>query len=380
MKVLDRRRLLFILMHVHWVTAFVKVRKAFLQKPTSSALFSDAKEWKPSDDEWKVVDTNYDPNKDWESELQAKKDGSFWTAFESSNGDDDASTADKKSSNALESSSGSIVDDDTMAEAWLDTLQSIAGQETEFILTEVERADKARQMEEWNFPAEVIASTLGVAVDTSLEKEDVEGMDKYRKESVFDDVDMQTVESHSMVERDPETGEPIRSQMVYVDEHTCIGCTNCAMIAQSTFFMNQEHGRARVFQQWGDDDETIQVAIETCPVDCIHYVPYEELVKLEVERRGQNINPKARLVSQGEMGNSPSHRVGGAVQFTPAQKISGNMAARCNNCPSRGCKNCPMYGVGQNPEFIAREKKRKERMAKRRLQEEREKQQKLAEL
>jgi hypothetical protein len=24
------------------------------------------------------------------------------------------------------------------------------------------------------------------------------------------------------------------------------------MIAQSTFFMDEEHGRARVFQQWGD--------------------------------------------------------------------------------------------------------------------------------
>ena len=69
--------------------------------------------------------------------------------------------------------------------------------------------------------------------------------------------------------------------MVYVDEVTCIGCTNCAMIAQSTFFMEPEHGRARVFEQWGDDDETIQVAIETCPVDCIHYVPYEELKSLE---------------------------------------------------------------------------------------------------
>jgi ferredoxin len=35
------------------------------------------------------------------------------------------------------------------------------------------------------------------------------------------------------------------------------------MIAQSTFFMDEEHGRARVFQQWGDDDETVQIAIET---------------------------------------------------------------------------------------------------------------------
>jgi 4Fe-4S single cluster domain of Ferredoxin I len=67
------------------------------------------------------------------------------------------------------------------------------------------------------------------------------------------------------------------------------------MIAQSTFFMQQDHGRARVFQQWGDDDETIQIAIQTCPVDCIHYVPYDELVRLEVDRRDQNINPKVSL-------------------------------------------------------------------------------------
>eukprot|EP00957_Ditylum_brightwellii_P080213 6100776-Ditylum_brightwellii.AAC.1 len=82
-----------------------------------------------------------------------------------------------------------------------------------------------------------------------------------------EDIDLEAVESHSTVEIDDETGDPVRSQMVYVDEHTCIGCTNCAMIAQSTFFMESTNGRARVFDQWGDDDETIQIAIETCPVD-----------------------------------------------------------------------------------------------------------------
>jgi ferredoxin len=168
---------------------------------------------------------------------------------------------------------------------------------------------------------------------------------------------------------------------VYVDEHTCIGCTNCAMIAQSTFFMHSEHGRARVFNQWGDDDETIQIAIETCPVDCIHYVPYDELAKLEVERRGQNINFKARLVSQGEYGGlGLSHRVGGPNAFTAPQKISGNMGTRCNNCPTRGCANCPMYGVGLNPEYQKKEKLRKERMAKRKLQQQREREQKSTEL
>jgi len=158
----------------------------------------------------------------------------------------------------------------------------------------------------------------------------------------------------------------------------CSFCFSCAMIAQSTFFMDQEHGRARVFNQWGDDDETIEIAIKTCPVDCIHYVPFDELVKLEVERRDQNINFKARLVSQAEY--SGVSRVGCAVAFTGPQQISGNMSARCNNCPSNGCKNCPMYGVGKNPEFERKEKERKERAARRRLQQERERDSKSADL
>lgn len=36
---------------------------------------------------------------------------------------------------------------------------------------------------------------------------------------------------------------------MYVDEYTCIGCTNCAHVAPNTFYMDDEHGRARVFQQ-----------------------------------------------------------------------------------------------------------------------------------
>lgn len=62
--------------------------------------------------------------------------------------------------------------------------------------------------------------------------------------------------------------------------------------------MEEEMGRARVFEQWGDNDETIQIAIETCPVDCIHYVPYEELKRLEVLRRKQSINFKGECVSK----------------------------------------------------------------------------------
>ena len=282
----------------------------------------DANRW------WSGEDDNNDV--DWEEMLQKRQNPDAWSSYESSQDEALGSlvTTNSTSSTELDES-----------EVWLNTLQSISAQEVEFNLKENERADKARQMQEWGFTSQAIQGALGVAVDDTFERESDEAeaalIDEFRKSNfgmvtIDDDVDLKTVESHAKVDIDEETGEPVRSQMVYVDEHTCIGCTNCAMIAPSTFFMEDWLGRARVFQQWGDDDETIKVAIETCPVDCIHYVPYEELVSLEVRRRDQNINFKAGLVNKAGDG----HRVGGAVTFTDAPKISGNMRSRCNNCPS----------------------------------------------
>ena len=131
-----------------------------------------------------------------------------------------------------------------------------------------------------------------------------------------------------------------------------------------------------------DDEETIEVAIQTCPVDCIHYVPYDELKRLEIERRDQNINFKARLVNQGEYtaGAGTGAKYGGGKLFTEQQVISGNMGSRCNNCPTRGCKNCPMFGVGLNPEFQKKEKRRKEKLAKAEMRKKMESQNKRAEL
>ena len=329
----------------------------------------DSNQWQSS-----VPSSSSAKNVDWREQLESRQDGSFWSTFapleeEKDNDDEKSLTLDAKPPS-----------EEDVSEAWLNTLAELANEEISFNLQEAERADKARQMEEWGFDSGTIANALGVATDTKLEDQDqVAGMQAYREASYLEDVDLETVDSHTMIERD-ENGEPIRTQMVYVDEHTCIGCTNCAMIAQSTFFMYSEHGRARVFSQWGDDEETIAVAIETCPVDCIHYVHVDELERLEIERRGQNINFKARLVSQAEGNSAPSHLVGGAAKFTAPQRISGNAGSRCNNCPSRGCADCPMYGVGKNPNFERKEQERKARLAKSRLQKQREQDQKTADL
>ena len=80
---------------------------------------------------------------------------------------------------------------------------------------------------------------------------------------------------------DPVLGGKLKEKAVWVDERKCIGCTYCSSVATNTFAMEPEQGRARAFRQDGDSAELIQEAIDTCPVDCIDWVSFEELIELE---------------------------------------------------------------------------------------------------
>lgn len=91
---------------------------------------------------------------------------------------------------------------------------------------------------------------------------------------------------------EPELGGVLREKGVYVDEITCIGCKHCAHVARNTFYIEPDYGRSRVVRQDGDPEALIQEAIDTCPVDCIHWVDYTGLKQLEVERQYQVI-PRA---------------------------------------------------------------------------------------
>lgn len=88
---------------------------------------------------------------------------------------------------------------------------------------------------------------------------------------------------------EPELGGELRQKGVYVDELTCIGCCHCAHTARNTFYIEPDYGRARAIRQDGDPEELIQEAIDTCPVDCIHWVDHTELRRLEAERQYQVI-------------------------------------------------------------------------------------------
>lgn len=88
---------------------------------------------------------------------------------------------------------------------------------------------------------------------------------------------------------EPELGGALRQKGVYVDEVTCIGCKYCAHVARNTFYIEPDYGRSRAIRQDGDPEELIQEAIDTCPVDCIHWIDYTELKRLEEERKYQVI-------------------------------------------------------------------------------------------
>ena len=91
--------------------------------------------------------------------------------------------------------------------------------------------------------------------------------------------------------REPLLGGALRQKAVWVDEAVCIGCRYCSHVATHTFLVEPDWGRSRAIRQDGDSTERIQEAIDTCPVDCIHWVAYEDLPALEAQLEQQEILP-----------------------------------------------------------------------------------------
>ena len=179
---------------------------------------------------------------------------------------------------------------------------------------------------------------------------------------------------------------------VFIDEESCIGCTQCAVTAPSSFVMDA-NGRARTFFQ--DNSPDVAAAVATCPVNCMHYVGFERLVKLEKIRdddsgtllrnhRHFGARPEQGKKTTDAMGRSAggvsesdtlevhdkstsaaqTKKTSGASQWfahTPLhvsrrdanhkQSIYHYLRNQCyksSACPQKGCFDCPMYA--SNPE------------------------------
>lgn len=57
----------------------------------------------------------------------------------------------------------------------------------------------------------------------------------------------------------------------YIVEDECIACGACEEICPEVFRLNDSLGCAQVLNPTGAPEEKIQEAIDSCPVQCIHW-------------------------------------------------------------------------------------------------------------
>lgn len=67
------------------------------------------------------------------------------------------------------------------------------------------------------------------------------------------------------------TQTPKKIAKIVVDREMCIGAASCVAVAGRTFYVDEEN-RAVVIEPWGDDDEMIEMAAQSCPVLAIKLI------------------------------------------------------------------------------------------------------------
>jgi ferredoxin len=61
------------------------------------------------------------------------------------------------------------------------------------------------------------------------------------------------------------------SKIVYIETEECIGCESCVELCPDVFGFDEKTEKAFVIQPEGGPEACIEEAIETCPVECIHW-------------------------------------------------------------------------------------------------------------
>jgi ferredoxin len=61
------------------------------------------------------------------------------------------------------------------------------------------------------------------------------------------------------------------NRVVYLVEEECIGCGMCQDVCPEVFKLNEDKNIAEVINPSGGPADLIQEAIDSCPVECIHW-------------------------------------------------------------------------------------------------------------
>ncbi|KAL2476655.1 DNAJ heat shock N-terminal domain-containing protein [Abeliophyllum distichum] len=107
------------------------------------------------------------------------------------------------------------------------------------------------------------------------------------------------IHGYSLTAINPFLDDSSPKDHVFVDEFSCIGCKNCKNVCPSVFTIEEDFGRARAYSQSGNP-ESVQDAVNSCPVDCIHWTSAAQLSLLEDEmRRVERVNVALMLSGMG---------------------------------------------------------------------------------
>ncbi|XP_027127374.1 uncharacterized protein LOC113753105 [Coffea eugenioides] len=110
------------------------------------------------------------------------------------------------------------------------------------------------------------------------------------------------IHGYAMTAINPFLDDSAPKDHVFVDEFSCIGCKNCTNVCKAVFTIEEDFGRARAYSQSGNPD-LIQQAIDSCPVDCIHWTSAQQLSLLEDEmQRVDRVNVAFMLSGMGSPG------------------------------------------------------------------------------
>jgi ferredoxin len=63
----------------------------------------------------------------------------------------------------------------------------------------------------------------------------------------------------------------VLSRVVYLDEEECIACGMCEEICPEVFKLDEDKNVALIVKPQGGPEDLIQEAIDSCPVECIHW-------------------------------------------------------------------------------------------------------------
>lgn len=58
---------------------------------------------------------------------------------------------------------------------------------------------------------------------------------------------------------------------VYIETEECIGCESCVELCPEIFGFDEAAEKAHVILPEGGSEACIEDAMETCPVECIHW-------------------------------------------------------------------------------------------------------------